>query len=522
MISATSHLLFPRLSCSRHNLILQLFLFATCSHLTLYAQPTRSSIDSLTTIAKRQLASGEIDSAKDSFKAALDFDKKDNAALMGLGEAYFAEKDWAPARDAFVKVLRATPDNLDAHYYAAISYRELGKTRAWVMRFDDWRNARKHFQAVTAADSLFKDILYQFSILEEYDKEFEHALELAHAGLRLRKELVEPQMGLFNLYNHFICVTDTETSSTWLRSHPSSFARYFSGELFRINERPDDARNIFESMLRTDTIVPRQAILLSLVRLKVFAGDTSSAERLYWQAVEEVHSPVGTALIFEDLKYIMSDEELHTYNSLSSVERKLSFFRAFWNIRNPIAGSSTNDRLIEHYRRMLYAEKNHAYFWFHNKFNGADWRAALHFPESYSLNQRFSDRGLIYVRHGPPNQIERAAGIGLTDLFVDDISTRELLIQTSHHESRDSSLSKWSDPNESWVYFETPESPRWIFNFVLSDGNWRLAPLPTDRRMYEALASWDPRYGRLSSSVQFEQMNTGATLTEVSRDNVSI
>ncbi|MEO8167597.1 MAG: hypothetical protein ABI623_05065, partial [bacterium] len=193
-------------------------------------------------------------------------------------------------------------------------------------------------------------------------------------------------------------------------------------------------------------------------------------------------------------------------------------FRAFWNIRNPVAASRSNARLMEHYRRMLYAEKNYISYGLHTDFNTSDWTTALRFPESYSLNQNFSDKGLIYLRHGPPNQIEQAAGSGLADFQLDDYRLKTIL----YHQSPDSSQSKLSDPNESWLYFETPENPRWIFNFALADGNWRLVTLPTDRRMFDQLAQWDPRYGRLTSHVQLEQLNTGETLKDASRENVTL
>ena len=482
------------LSGRRYRLLLSFLLFVASPDFSLLAQDSRSSSDSLTAIAERQLTAGEIDSARDNFEAALDINKKDISALIGLGKTYFAEKKWRSARDEFEKVLKTSPGNLEAHYYAAICYREMGKTKAGPFRAEDWKKARKHFQTVAAVDSSFQDVLHQFSIIEEYDKEFEHALELAHAELRLRKDLTEPPIYLFKLYHHFISVSDTEDSFAWLRLHPSLYARYFTGEVFRAANRPDDATRVFEGMLQVDSLFPREASLLSLVRIRVNHGDSFNAERLYWQAVDKIHSQLGADLVFDDIKYIMSDEELRVYHALATLERKRAFFRAFWNLRNPLAGSHTNARLIEHYRRMLYAEQNFTYYGFRIWFNNPDKTSVLHFPQSYALNHRFNDKGLIYLRHGPPNEIERAAGLGAV----------------------------YTDPNESWLYYATPESPKWIFNFVAVDGNWRLAPLPTDTRMYDALAPWDARYGRLASRIPLERLNTSETLTDASRENVTV
>lgn len=492
-VRRNSFLLSDALS-SKAVTFLGVVLFLPAPHFNLLAQNSKPSVDSLTALAKDKLVAHETDSARVLFEAVLEIDKMNMSARMGLGKTYFAEKEWRSARNEFETILKASPTDIEAHFYSALCFRESGKSKGWIFRADDWKKARKHFQTVIGLDSSYQDVLHQYSILEEYDNEFIHALALAHAELRLRGDLVDPTLNLFHLYNHFIFASDTGDSFKWLRSHPSLYARFFTGEMFRTSNRPEQAFDIFESMLHLDPFFPCQAALLSIVRMKVARGEIPAAEQYYRQAVDSVHSQLGAELVFEDIKYIMSDEELQLYKSLSTLERKQSFFHAFWNIRNPTPGSYSNARLIEHYSRTLYAEKNFIFYGFRIWFNNPDKTSVLHFPQSYSLNQRFSDKGLIYLRHGPPNQIEHVAGLGPDN----------------------------ADPNESWLYYPTPESPQWIFHFISVDGNWRLAPLPTDSRMFEALASWDARYGRLGSRIQLEKLNTSETLMDASRENVTL
>ena len=473
--------------------LLVLAFLLTCVQFNLTAQNSKSNNDSLIALANERLAAHENDSARVLFEALLDIDKTNTAVRMGMAKTFFAEKNWRSARDEFEAVLKSSPKDVEANYYSAICYREIGKSKGWILRIDDWKKARKHFHFVIGVDSSYQDILHQYSILEEYDNEFLHALALAHSELRLRGDLAEPPLNLFHLYNHFIYASDTVDSFKWLRAHPSTHARFFTGEIFRANDKFDKAFAIFESMLHLDPFFPAQPPLLSIVRMNVLRGEIRAAEQYYWRAVDSIHSDLGAEIVFEDMKYIMSDEELNLYKTLSTLERKRSFFHAFWNIRNPTPGSYSNARLIEHYRRMLYAEKNFIFYGFRIWFNNPDKTDILHFPQSYSLNERFSDKGLIYLRHGPPNQIEHVAGLGPDN----------------------------ADPNESWLYYPTPESPKWIFHFIAIDGNWRLAPLPTDSRMFETLASWDPRYGRLGSAIQLEKLNTSETLMDASRENVT-
>ncbi len=482
------------LSYSKATAFLAVFLLLTASQFNLLAQNSKPRFDTLVALANNKLIARQIDSARVIFEAMLETDKRNVAARAGLGKIYVAEKEWRSANNEFETVLDASPGDIEAHYYSAICYRELGKSRGSIFRADAWRKAGRHFQAVVAKDSSYQDVLHQYSLLEQYDNEFIHALELAHAELRLRGDLVDPPLNLFHLYNHFISASDTGEAFTWLRSHPSPYTQFFTGEMFRAADKFEQASGIFENMLHLDPLFPYQAALLSIVRMKVLRGEMRAAEQCYWHAVDSVHSDLGADLVFEDIKYIMSDEELNLYKSLTSLERKRSFFRAFWNIRNPTPGSYSNARLVEHYGRMLYAEKNFIFYGFRIWFNSPDKTSILHFPQSYSLNQRFSDKGLIYLRHGPPNQIEQAAGLGPDN----------------------------ADPNESWLYYPTADSPQWIFHFISVGGIWRLAPLPTDSRMFETLASWDPRYGRLGSRIQLEKLNTSETLMDASRENVTL
>ena len=86
----------------------------------------------------------------------------------------------------------------------------------------------------------------------------------------------------------------------------------------------------------------------------------------------------------EDVTYIISDEEESVFKNLTSPEEKELFIEQFWRRRDPDLRTAINEFKEEHYRRIAY------------------------------VNERFyagkpgwkTDRGMIYILHGPPHEIE--------------------------------------------------------------------------------------------------------------------
>jgi GWxTD domain-containing protein len=86
----------------------------------------------------------------------------------------------------------------------------------------------------------------------------------------------------------------------------------------------------------------------------------------------------------EDVVYIITDEERSVFENLTTPEEKEQFIEQFWFRRDPDVKSAVNEYKIEHYRRLAYVN------------------------EKYSVGMPgwMSDRGKIYIIHGPPAQIE--------------------------------------------------------------------------------------------------------------------
>src|SRR6266496_1140260 len=83
----------------------------------------------------------------------------------------------------------------------------------------------------------------------------------------------------------------------------------------------------------------------------------------------------------EDVVYIITSEERSLFEKLATAEERDSFIEQFWQRRDPDPRSATNEFKEEHYRRIAYANE-------HFKSGIAGWK---------------TDRGRIYIIHGPPN-----------------------------------------------------------------------------------------------------------------------
>ena len=177
---------------------------------------------------------------------------------------------------------------------------------------------------------------------------------------------------------------------------------------------------------------------------------------------------------------------------LKQKNKDFDFYKTFWISRNPLPASDTNVRLIEHYKRMIFAEKNYEYDRFRTWFNNPDKQGYLDFTKTYELNNEFNDKGLIFIRHGKAN--DWAATVG-----------------------------KDIPHNESWLYYETENTPKMTFHFLLenSAGYWRFSPTLSHFDMISDRISWGSIYHRLLTSDRLERLALQDEMAKESKIAVS-
>jgi len=86
----------------------------------------------------------------------------------------------------------------------------------------------------------------------------------------------------------------------------------------------------------------------------------------------------------EDVRWIITDEEMSAFKQLSNDEERDQFIEQFWLRRDPTPDTMENEFKEEHYRRIAYANERY---------------------QSGKAGFR-TDRGRIYVIFGPPDEVE--------------------------------------------------------------------------------------------------------------------
>jgi GWxTD domain-containing protein len=95
----------------------------------------------------------------------------------------------------------------------------------------------------------------------------------------------------------------------------------------------------------------------------------------------------------QDVVYIITPDERDVFRNLTTPEEKEQFIEQFWFRRDPDPRTSFNEFKEEHYRRIAYSNETFAS-------GEPGW---------------MTDRGRIYIIHGPPDQIESRPAGGVYD-----------------------------------------------------------------------------------------------------------
>jgi GWxTD domain-containing protein len=86
----------------------------------------------------------------------------------------------------------------------------------------------------------------------------------------------------------------------------------------------------------------------------------------------------------EDVRWIITDEELSAFKKLQNNAERDTFIEGFWQRRDPTPDTAENEYKEEHYRRIAYANEHFAA-------GMPGWR---------------TDRGRIYIMYGPPTSTD--------------------------------------------------------------------------------------------------------------------
>ena len=411
-----------------------------------------------------------------------------------LAHIEFAREQWGDARRLYDELIDRNVKLIEAHYRRAVCLREAGKYKGLVLRLRDWRRAERSFNFVLDSLDYYKDTHYQYAVLKKYNDKYDIAVELAEQQL-IFEPYIGVYAGLYQFYDSFLHNKGSRAFQQWAIGRTGRRVDLYLGESYRLDKEYERADSVYTKLL-ADSSSQSSTIPIYIAKAKVqFQMNHPDSTQYYFeQALQGIKNDVDARLMFEHIKYVLSDQEYAEYQSLVAIEDKRSFFRKMWAERNPMPASKTNYRMIEHVRRFIVAESDHFYDGFRLQYNNPDRLNFLRFPKVFDLNDKFNDKGLIYIRHGEPD--DRAFEVGDGPL------------------------------NESWLYRPRGQmNEKLIFHFwqgeTQTGNNWRLIPsIPP--YLADSRYNFDPMYSRMMTADYLEAMSLEHEMALAGRKDVQV
>ncbi len=139
--------------------------------------------------------------------------------------------------------------------------------------------------------------------------------------------------------------------------------------------------------------------MVGIARLVVDAAPDSAAS-LYLETLAGADAEL-LSWYFDDIRFLLTDEETDRWAALDPQVRA-GWLRQAWEWRAAIATLSVPERLAIHFRRLEYALAHHR----RQSTRGARPFDSL-WRNPYVGLSALDDQGMVYVRHGPPDEIAR-------------------------------------------------------------------------------------------------------------------
>lgn len=230
----------------------------------------------------------------------------------------------------------------------------------------------------------------------------------------------------------------------------------------------------------------------------------------YIQAINSIKSAEDDALVFQDIIYIISDEQYSRYDT-TALQNRPRFYQSFWRKRDPTPFSYLNERIPEHFRRLFYARKYYRkYFTVTNLDNpalyfdeslltkdpdpskiilkqGLNPFKQLNLPRGMREQEDIDDRGYVYLHHGEPNDME------IQDIIEPHF---DLILATK---------------TEHWQYFAKSTRPEALYFFLIRQGCARLLAAPLTIKNLKFL---NPGFANFNFSTYQEFVVTNKQIVE--------
>ncbi|MXY48839.1 MAG: tetratricopeptide repeat protein [Gemmatimonadetes bacterium] len=302
--------------------------------------------------------------ALESFKTAVRRDKYWAPGHVGMGLVYARmPRRRLDARKALRKALRLDPGSAEYRYIMGLTFMDQGD-KGWLIGSDP--DGRDYFQRAVELDPTHPDAWFQLGRCYE-------ELNLAD-----RENLVRDR------YNDYIQALNAYLKQYQVNpEHPEALRR-FAGICHRFEYYERGAERLRQMAEEMEGIVP------DVIRamLTQFEALTMSNEQQYDLLQRSLETYIKTLdppeqEVYADLVHVAPPDVLEAWRSSEGADRE-KVWRDFWNARDSNPATVENERLVEHYKRVMYSRL------------------------LYSSGQHpYDRRGEVYVRYGAPDDRRR-------------------------------------------------------------------------------------------------------------------
>ena len=298
-------------------------------------------------------AVGDNTEALKSFKQAVYRDKNWALGHVGMGMVYMQIPNRRlDARKAYRRAVESDPENADIQYYMGLTYMDQVRTGRLI---GSEKDGRAYFLKTVSLNPTHPDAYFQLGRC--YDSPSEPEPDKAISAY-IRQYQVNPD-------------------------HSEALLRFANAS--HSSERYDLGAEELRATVREWGDGTPDMIRAMLTQFEVLAlGSDQQSDQLQ-VALESYISllDANEQEVYRDLSHVAPPDEIKAWEATSGPERE-AFWKAFWNERDSNPATIENERLVEHYRRVMYAR--------------------IHFSET---QYPFDRRGEIHVRYGPPEDRRR-------------------------------------------------------------------------------------------------------------------
>jgi GWxTD domain-containing protein len=243
-------------------------------------------------------------------------------------------------------------------------------------------------------------------------------------------------------------------------------------EFYIVNRYADKATQLLDGV--PDSGRAEQACRFFLLKAKMaFARNQDSlGVNDYWRSVALARDTKDFNLFFEDLYYLFKDNEQSLSAKVTGQHELEKFLIQFWQSRDPDFSTRENERIPEHYRRLLSAQRDY------RRYKAPDELGLT------SRHRQLDDMGIIYVKHGEPDLIVElnSTDMGIVASEMSLKQKKSSMIINTPESLRDAAPPMHrTHHNASWKYEAFYGRPALIFHFSdrkLRGLGWQCLPQP--------------------------------------------